>query len=135
MKKSANYPCCVTLCICKFCTVLNQLTKFLKNILKLLDKINSAEIESFYIKVNVSQMGMEMPMEMKSKKPDKFIINIDIQGQKMIQAFDGEKGWMIIPMMSPDPQELAGEQLQQVREQVNMEGELYNYKKKAVLPI
>jgi outer membrane lipoprotein-sorting protein len=87
-------------------------------------------INSFYIKARVSQMGMELPMEMKIKKPDMFITNIDIQGQKMVQAFDGEKGWMIIPMMSPDPQVLAGDQLEQAREQANMEGELYNYEKK-----
>jgi outer membrane lipoprotein-sorting protein len=48
----------------------------------------------------------------------------------MVQAFDGEKGWMIIPMMSPDPQVLAGDQLAQASEQANMEGELYNYEKK-----
>ena len=89
-----------------------------------------AAVESFYIKASVSQMGMEMPMEMKIKKPEKFIINFEIQDQTMIQAFDGEKGWMIIPMMSPDPQEMAGAQLTQAREQVNMEGELYNYEKK-----
>lgn len=87
-------------------------------------------VNSFYIKAKVSQMGMDLPMEMKIKKPDMFITNIDIQGQKMVQAFDGQKGWMIIPMMSPDPQELAGAQLDQAKEQANMEGELYNYEKK-----
>jgi len=92
------------------------------------DKLTA--VQSFYIKAKVSQMGMEIPMEMKIKKPDMFIINMEIQGQKMIQAFDGQKGWMIIPMMSPDPQELAGAQLSQAREQVDMEGELYNYKEK-----
>lgn len=88
------------------------------------------DVNSFYIKAKVSQMGMDLPMEMKIKKPDMFITNIDIQGQKMVQAFDGQKGWMIIPMMSPDPQELAGPQLDQAKEQANMEGELYNYEKK-----
>ncbi len=87
-------------------------------------------VQSFFIKANVSQMGMELPMEMRIKKPDMFIINIEVQGQKMVQAYDGQKGWMIIPMMSPDPQELAGAQLDQAKEQVNMEGELYNYEKK-----
>ncbi|HPE75029.1 MAG TPA: hypothetical protein PLC80_03020 [Draconibacterium sp.] len=86
-------------------------------------------LNSFYIKAKVSQMGMELPMEMRIKKPDMFITNIDIQGQKMVQAFDGQKGWMIIPMMSPDPQELAGAQLDQAKEQANMDGELYNYEK------
>ncbi len=87
-------------------------------------------VQSFFIKAKVSQMGMELPMEMRIKKPDMFIINIEIQGQKMVQAYDGQKGWMIVPMMSPDPQELAGAQLDQVKEQANMDGELYNYEKK-----
>lgn len=89
-----------------------------------------AAVQSFYIKAKVSQMGMDMPMEMKIKKPDMFIMTVDVQGQKMIQAFDGQKGWMIAPWVSPDPQELAGDQLTQAKDQVNMEGELYNYEKK-----
>ena len=87
-------------------------------------------VQAFYIKAKVSQMGMEMPMEMKIKKPDMFIMTVDMQSQKMIQAFDGEKGWMVAPWISTEPQELAGDQLTQAKEQVNMEGELYNYEKK-----
>ncbi|MDO8952688.1 MAG: hypothetical protein Q7U86_08700 [Draconibacterium sp.] len=89
-----------------------------------------SDVKSFYIKAKVSQMGMEMPMEMKIKKPVMFLMTVDIQGQKMIQAFDGEKGWMIFPMMGPDPQPLEGDQLTQAKQQVNMEGELYNYAQK-----
>jgi hypothetical protein len=87
-------------------------------------------VQSFYIKAKVSQMGMEMPMEMKIKKPEMFIITINMQGQKMIQAFDGQKGWMIAPWVSPEPQELTGEQLTQAKQQVDMNGELYDYEKK-----
>lgn len=89
-----------------------------------------SDVKSFYIKAKVSQMGMEMPMEMKIKKPDLFLMTVDVQGQKIMQAFDGQKGWMIIPMMSPDPQPLEGDQLAQVKQQVNMEGELFNYSEK-----
>lgn len=89
-----------------------------------------SDVKSFFIKAKVSQMGMEMPMEMKIKKPDLFLMTVDIQGQKMIQAYDGEKGWMIFPMMGPDPQPLEGDQLTQAKQQVNMEGELYNYAEK-----
>lgn len=87
-------------------------------------------VQSFYIKAKVSQMGMEMPMEMKIKKPDMFIVSIEMQGQKMIQAFDGQKGWMVAPWVSADPQELSGDQLAQAKSQADMEGELYNYEKK-----
>jgi outer membrane lipoprotein-sorting protein len=86
--------------------------------------------ESFIIKAKLSQMGMEFPMEMKIKKPNKFRVEMELQGQKMIQAYDGNKGWMIAPMLSPEPQELAGDQLKQAMSQTDMEGELYEYKKK-----
>ena len=69
-------------------------------------------------------------MEMKIKKPEKFIITIDFQGQKMITAFDGEKGWMINPMVGTEPQEMTGDQLTQAKQQADMEGELYNFEAK-----
>ena len=75
-------------------------------------------------------MGMELPMDMKMKKPDKFRVEMEMQGQKMIQAYDGEKGWMIAPWISPDAQVLEGDQLKQAMEQADFEGELYNYKQK-----
>lgn len=83
--------------------------------------------KSIHIKARLSQMGMDMPMEMKVKKPDKFLVTVEMQGQKMIQAFDGEKGWMIMPWLSPEPQGLSGDQLAQARQQADFEGELYNF--------
>lgn len=89
-----------------------------------------ADVNSFTVKAKVSQMGMDLPMEMKMKKPGKFRLDMDMQGQKMVQAFDGEKGWMIAPWISPDPQDLEGDQLKQAKSQADMEGELFNYKEK-----
>jgi len=86
--------------------------------------------ESFIITAKLSQMGTEFTMEMKIKKPNKFRVEMEIQGQKIIQAYDGNKGWMIAPMLSPEPQELTGDQLKQAMSQTDMEGELYEYKKK-----
>lgn len=88
------------------------------------------DAESISMKAKISQMGMEMPMEMKMMKSGEFLVTVEMQGQKMIQAFDGERGWMIAPWMSPDPMELTGEQLEQAKGQANLEGELYNYEKK-----
>ncbi len=89
-----------------------------------------AHASSFQLTAKISQMGMELPMIMKIKKPNKFRIEMEMQGQKMIQAYDGEKGWMIAPWVSPDPQDLSGTQLKDAFDQADMEGELYNYKKK-----
>lgn len=92
------------------------------------EKIVAAQ--SYFIKAKISQMGMELPMEMKMKRPNKFRLEIEMQGQKMIQAYDGEKGWMIAPWLSPDPQDLSGDQLKQAMDQAYLEGELYNFKEK-----
>lgn len=91
-----------------------------------------AAVKSYSIKAKVSQMGMEFPMEMKMKRPDKFRMDMDIQGQEMVQAFDGEKGWMIVPGMGSGPQDLTGDQLKQARLQIDIDGELYQYEKKGL---
>jgi outer membrane lipoprotein-sorting protein len=88
------------------------------------------EKETYAIKAKVSQMGMEIPMEMKIKRPNKFRMEMEMQGQKMIQAYNGEKGWMIAPWVSSEPQDLSGPQLDQAMEQADIDGELYNYKDK-----
>lgn len=51
---------------------------------------------------------------------------MEMQGQKIIHAYDGEKGWMIAPPAS-EPQDLSGPQLEQAMDQANIDGELYNY--------
>jgi hypothetical protein len=55
-----------------------------------------------------------------------------MQGQKMIQAYNGEKGWMLAPWVSSEPQELSGPQLEQAMEQADIDGELYNYENKGL---
>ncbi|PIF06071.1 MAG: hypothetical protein CSA36_03475 [Draconibacterium sp.] len=92
------------------------------------DKLKDAE--SIYMRAKVNQMGMDLPMEMKIKHPNKFFVTIEMQGQKMIQVFDGETGWVLAPWVSSEPQELKGDALAQAMQQTNLEGELYNYDKK-----
>lgn len=92
------------------------------------DKLAAAS--SFHIKAKISQMGMELPMDMKIKKPKMFRIEMEMQGQKMVQAYDGENGWMIAPWVSPEPTDLSGDQLNQALDQADVEGELYKYEEK-----
>ena len=92
------------------------------------DKLNAAN--SVYIKAKINQMGTEIPMVMQTKKPDKFRMEMEVMGQKMVQAYNGEKGWVIAPWINPKPQNLSGAELEQAKSQVNIEGDLYNYEKK-----
>ncbi len=76
-----------------------------------------AKSETCIIKANVTQMGREIPMVMKMKGTGKFRMEMDIMGQKMIQAYNGEKGWVVAPWISSKPQELAGAELDQAMAQ------------------
>lgn len=91
---------------------------------------NLLEKETYTVQASIQQMGMEIPMTMKLKRPNKFRMEMEMQGQKMIQAYNGEKGWMIAPWMSTEPQDLSGAELNQAMEQANFDGELYNYEEK-----
>jgi len=61
-----------------------------------LDKITS--LQTIKLTGNMSMMGMEMPMVIYMKNPNKIKSVATINGQEMIQVFDGEKGYMINPM-------------------------------------
>lgn len=89
------------------------------------DKLLEKEVQSF--DMTIEQMGMKIPMNMKLKRPDKFRMEMEVQGQKMITVYNGEQGWMIAPWIGQMPQELTGADLKQAMEQGNFDGELYNY--------
>lgn len=92
------------------------------------DKVQA--VKSYSIEAEINQMGNEIPMTMKMKSPDKFRMELEVQGQKMIQAFDGKHGWMIAPWISQEPQELTGQQLDQAKDQANINDPFYNYKER-----
>jgi outer membrane lipoprotein-sorting protein len=89
-------------------------------------------VKTILYQAKVSQTGMAAPMTLtiKIKNPGKFYTEIDIQGQKMITAFDGEDGWMINPWISADPQDLSEEQLKEAQGQDVLEDKLWNYEEK-----
>jgi outer membrane lipoprotein-sorting protein len=74
------------------------------------------------------QRGMETPFTMMQKRPGSFRLEVEMQGATMIQAYDGEKGWMTAPWTgSTDPIELSGAQLDAMKMQADFDGMLYNY--------
>ncbi|MCD4698479.1 MAG: hypothetical protein K8S16_19810 [Bacteroidales bacterium] len=75
--------------------------------------------------------GMELPFTIMFKRPDKMRLEIDIQGAKIIQAYNGETGWYVNPMAgTTDAIEMSGIQLQEMERQADFDGMLYNYKEK-----
>ena len=99
-----------------------------------LDKLST--LSSIKITAKTSAMGNEMPVVMWMKNPNKIKSVTTVQGQEIIQAFDGEKGYMINPMMgSSDPVEMTPEQVKQTLKTSLFQNQLANYLKNGQLTL
>lgn len=79
----------------------------------------------------VSVQGMELPMTVTAKRPNMMRQEMQIQDKRVVTAFDGQKAWMINPMMGAEaPQEVQGPQGDMTREQSDFDGPLMDYKTK-----
>lgn len=56
-------------------------------------------VKNMKMEAKMSMMGMEFPTDVSMSAPNHFRVDVNIQGQKMIQSFDGENAWQIMPMM------------------------------------
>lgn len=75
--------------------------------------------------------GMEAPMTIEFKRPNKVRIEFTFQGMTGIQAFDGKTGWIVMPFMGKtDPEKMPPDQVKEIEDQADFEGPLVNYKKK-----
>ena len=89
-----------------------------------------ASIKTIKITGKMSAMGMQMPMVMYMKNPNKIKVTYSLNGMDMISVFDGEKGYTMNPMTgSKEPVELTGEQLKQVQNNNAFRNELMIYYK------
>lgn len=75
--------------------------------------------------------ALEMPFSVEFKKPHKIRLEFTMQGMTAIQAFDGEIGWAILPFLGKtEPEEMAEDQVKQLKNQADFEGVLVNYEEK-----
>jgi outer membrane lipoprotein-sorting protein len=76
----------------------------------------------------MSMMGMEMPMEIWRKNPNKIKTVTNVEGQQIVQAFNGEKGYSINPMTgSYEPVEMRPEEVKQMLRGNTFENSLAKY--------
>lgn len=95
-----------------------------------------ATIKTIKITGKMSAMGMEMPMVMQMKNPDKIKVTYSVNGLEMVSVFDGVKGYTMNPMMgSAEPVELTGEQLNQIKNNNIFTNQLQEYNKKKQLTL
>lgn len=73
----------------------------------------------------------EAPVRMEWKRPKMVRLEFELQGMTMVQAFDGEGGWSIMPFLGKtDPEPMADDQLKDIENQADLDGELIDYKEK-----
>ena len=107
----------------------------LDQILKNYYEVNGIEkmkdVKTITIKGKSVAMGQEFPFTMYKTRPSNFRLEVPIQGATMLQIFNGEKGWMVMPWTgTTEPKEMTKEQLKGFKKETDMEGPLYNYKAK-----
>ena len=99
-----------------------------------LDKI--AGFSTIKITAKMSMMGMEMPMEMWMKNPNKIKTVTSMNGQEMISVFDGEKGYVINPLAgSSTPVEMTPEMTKQTMNSNVFQNSMVKYLKEGHLTL
>lgn len=74
--------------------------------------------------------GMSFPITYYSMRPNLRKVEVDVQGQKIIDAFDGQVAWMVNPFMGgTDPTKKSEEESKEAAKQM-FEDELIDYKAK-----
>lgn len=82
----------------------------------------------------VMGMGMEAPLTIEMKRPDKMRVDFSVQGMVGSQAYDGTVGWQVMPFMGKtDAEPVGADELKQLQDQADMDGALVDWKAKGHL--
>lgn len=80
---------------------------------------------------NMSMGPMQAPFQLEFKRDQRVRMEFQIQGMTMIQAYDGEKGWAVMPMMGKtDPEPMSEAELKDVKDMADFDGALIDSAKK-----
>lgn len=75
--------------------------------------------------------GMQADFTQLYKRPMKIRVEATIQGLTLIQAYDGQSGWQVVPFTGKkDPEPMTADDLKNVQEEADFEGPLVDYKTK-----
>jgi outer membrane lipoprotein-sorting protein len=76
--------------------------------------------------------GMEAPIVIESKRPNKVRLDIVVQGMTLSQAYDGKQGWLLNPFGGgKNAEPMSPEDLRDAEEQADMDGPLVDWKEKS----
>ncbi|GAB4192546.1 MAG: hypothetical protein Tsb002_22310 [Wenzhouxiangellaceae bacterium] len=75
--------------------------------------------------------GAQAPVQMEWARPNKVRMEFEVQGMTIIQSYDGEQGWAIMPLLGKtEPEPMAEDQLKEIQQQADLDGEFVDYREK-----
>ena len=99
-----------------------------------LDKVQN--LKTIKITGKMSMMGMDMPIEVWMKNPDKVKSVVNFNGQEMDKAFDGTKGYTINPMTGgTEPVEMSSHDVKSIQRNNMFSNYLETYLKNGQLAL
>ena len=92
---------------------------------------NLLKKNSLTAKGKIVQGQNQFPFISYSKRPDKFRMDGTIQGYTFTQAYDGETGWVVNPLMGiKEPMKLPPSETENLKFQSDFDGLIYNHREK-----
>jgi hypothetical protein len=74
--------------------------------------------------------GAEAPFTLEMKRPRSTRMDVTVQGQPSVQAYDGKQAWGIPPMGSRKPEPLPDEMARSIDARADLDGPLVDYRSK-----
>ena len=95
-----------------------------------LEKLKAVTAMKISGKMVIPDQGLDMPIVIWQKYPDKMRVECTFQDKKIVQAYDGKKAWWIMPFQSDEPREMTPEQAKLFAEQADFENPLVVFREK-----
>lgn len=88
-------------------------------------------LQSIRMTGNFESGDMQAAFTQVFKRPMKMRLDLSVQGLTMTQAYDGQRGWQVVPFTGKkDPEPMTGDELKNAQDQADIDGPLVDYKSK-----
>lgn len=95
-----------------------------------LEKLKAVTAVKMSGRIAMPAQGLEMPMVLWQKSPNRMRVETTFQDKKIVQAYDGRKGWWIMPFQSEAPREMEPGQAKLFAAQAEFENPLVVFREK-----
>jgi outer membrane lipoprotein-sorting protein len=92
---------------------------------------NLLKTNTYVSKGKIIQGNAELPFTSYNKRPMYYRLETEMEGEKIISAFNGDSGWTINPILSSsEPQPMTSDEMERSKLAADYDGMFYNYAEK-----